>query len=543
MMPVAMAAVEMAPDYVPASAAGLTENSPFGAITLPGLSSGQSAIGNLNGHLDAVAAWYGMSSAELRKLLLSDSSVHIDSKGRILHIDAGISLAAPDRTMAAAITATGAAETIGGPTPFPLDQTFKLHSKLDSTRVLYLNFIGQGSDPAFDTDKVPGTFNNDERLVIQRVLLRVAEAYAAFDVDVTTEPPAIPVGKKGATILITPRNSSIGGYAYLNSFSTFAPGAATAFCFPNNLRNAEKYIADCVSHELGHTLGLGHQGQLPSTGYYAGQGTGETGWAPIMGVGYYKSLTQWAKGEYAQATNTQDAYAVMLRQGLPPRSEDHGDSIPFADALTSVTANGFNNVTGAGVIETPASIDMLQFFAGAGPVNLNVTGATLGSTLDVALQLFDVHGNVVGKSNPATTTLSKKITAIIPSQGTYYLSVAGAGRGDPLATGYTKYGSLGQYNVSGTAAQPTGAPSVAVIKTSVATAKPLAPIVFDASKSILPAGRTIALLKWVFGDGSAIATTAVASHAFTNPGSYKVVLTMLDSTGMKTIKGVVITIK
>ena len=28
--------------------------------------------------------------------------------------------------------------------------------------------------------------------------------------------------------------------------------------------------------------------------YYKGHG----GWAPIMGVGYYKAVVQWSKGEY-----------------------------------------------------------------------------------------------------------------------------------------------------------------------------------------------------------------------------------------------------
>ena len=61
-------------------------------------------------------------------------------------------------------------------------------------------------------------------------------------------------------------------------------------------------------------------------GYYAGPGTGATGWAPIMGVGYYQPLVQWSKGEYATATNVQDDYAVMATNGLPLRADDHGNS-------------------------------------------------------------------------------------------------------------------------------------------------------------------------------------------------------------------------
>lgn len=535
--------VEMAADFVPASANGSADQSPFGAIQLPGLSSGQNAISNLNGHLEEVATWYGMSGSQLRTLLLTDSSVHIDSKGRILHIDAGPTAASTDGVTMATTTATAAVTSAVGDNPFPFDQTFKLHSKPGSTRVLYLNFIGQGIYPAFDTDKLPGTFSNAERLIVQKVLLRVAEDFAAFDVDITTEPAAAAPGKIGATILITPQASSIGGYAYFNTFTTFAPSAATAFCYPNNLLNAEKPIADCISHELGHTLGLLHQGQLPSTVYYAGQGAGETGWAPIMGVGYYKNLVQWAKGEYANANNTQDSYAVMLRQGLSPRADDHGDTIALADALTSRRENGLNNLTGLGVIESPADIDMFQFFAGAGPVSLTVTGAALGSKLDLALQLLDVNGKVLASSSTTATTLAKTIAATLPVQGVYYLSVAGAGRGNPLVTGYTKYGSIGQYSIAGKSALAIGLPAVAIIKPSRTAGPAPSTISFDASASTPTPGTRLTELKWSFGDGTATASTATVSHVFAKAGVYPVALTMLDSGGTVTKTGVQITIK
>jgi hypothetical protein len=459
--PAMMARMEMSSDFVPTSATGTTENAPFAHIKLDGMASGQDAIAQLGGNLNSVAQWYGMSSTEFRQLILSDKSVHVDTKGRVLHIDEEtvVPSAASDTTgttmAVAAATLSASVATAGGVSPFPFDQTFKLHTKPDSTRVLYLNFTGQGTNPAFDLDKSPATFNNAERLVIQKVLLRVAEAYAAFDVDVTTEAPAVPVGKIGATILITPQVSSAGGYAYMNSFSKFAPGAAPAFCFPNNLANAEKYIADCVSHELGHTLGLSHQGQLPSTAYYTGQGSGETGWAPIMGVGYYKNLSQWSKGEYANANNKQDAYAVMLARGLSPRADDHGNTIALADALESQSANGFNNVTGHGRIETPGDVDMFKFVAGAGPVNLTVGGALLGGKLDIALKLLDAKGNVLATSSSTVTTLAKTISTTLTAEGTYFLSVSGGARGNPLVTGYTNYGNLGEYAISGTSALPS----------------------------------------------------------------------------------------
>jgi PKD repeat protein len=540
--PAMMEKMEMASDFVPTSASGSTENAPFSGIKLNAMTSGKDAIAQLGTNLGSVAKWYGMNDKEFRTYLMSDKSIHVDTQGRVLHIDEEtVAPGTVDGTMAtAAITASVA--TAGGASPFPFDQTFKLHTKPDSTRVLYLNFTGQGTNPAFDTDKSPATFSNSERLLIQKVVLRVAEAYSGFDVDITTEAPAVPLGKIGATILITPRSAPMGGYAYLNSFSNFASGNAPAFCFPNNLANAEKYIADCVSHELGHTLGLSHQGQLPTTAYYTGQGAGETGWAPIMGVGYYKNLPQWSKGEYFNANNKQDAYAVMFARGLKPRADDHGNTIAFADPLDSKIANGFNNLTGLGRIETTGDVDMFKFVAGAGPVNLKVIGSVLGGTLDIALQLLDVNEQVLATSSTTATTLAKTLVATLPTQGTYFLKVSGAGRGDPLKTGYSNYGSIGEYNISGTSAISTVVPTAAVLTSSAVVAKVSAPIAFDSSTSTPTSGGKITSFTWSFGDGTAAVSGAKATHAFSKAGSYETVLKIVDSLGQVTLKGTKITI-
>lgn len=447
--------MEMPADFVPASADGSTENAPFAHIRLAELSSGQHAIDLLGENLAPVANWYGMTATSLSQLLLGDASVHLDRKGRIVHIDEGVGASG---ATAEARTTAAATNTVAA-TPFPLDQTFKLHSKADSTRVLFLDFTGQGGHPAFDLDGIPSTFSAAERLLIQKVWQRVAEDYVAFDVDVTSEAPAAASGKIGATVLITPQASTAGGYAYLNSFTTFAANAAPAFCFPNNLANSEKPIGECVSHEAGHTLGLQHQGSATSA-YYAGQGDGTTGWAPIMGVGYDKNLTQWAKGEYLGANNKEDAYAVMARQGLKPRADDHGNTPATATVLVGVSANGLFNLSASGIISTPSDADMFRFQAGAGPLSLKALGAALGANVDIALQLFDASGRLLASANPVAE-LSASLSVTLALSGTYYLSVKGVGNGDPLKTGYSNYGSVGQYSISGSSALPPTAAKVA----------------------------------------------------------------------------------
>ena len=134
----------------------------------------------------------------------------------------------------------------------------------------------------------------------------------------------------GTVVLITSRSGvyscSCGGVAYIGVFDETNDFYKPALVFYDALGNGnEKYVAEAISHEAGHNAGLLHDGDA-STGYYGGHGSGITGWAPIMGVGYSRSLVQWSRGEYATATNVQDDVQVMQASGAPLRSDDHGNS-------------------------------------------------------------------------------------------------------------------------------------------------------------------------------------------------------------------------
>jgi hypothetical protein len=349
-----LSAYEMPADFVPASAAGLTDGAPFSAIFLAEISNGQAAIDALGSQLPAVAAWYGKSSAELVKLLQSDRTVHVDRRGRLLHIDDGVAVAQAQPP---------------------------------------------GEHPAYAGAALPGSFSTTEQALIQRIWLRVAEDYAAFDVDITTEAPKTTAGKTGVTIMVTSRVIGSGGYAYLNAFSALKLAPAPAFCFQNKLANAEKPIAECLSHEVGHTLGLGHQG-TNSAAHYGGQGSGETAWAPIMGVSYYKSLSHGAKGEFNGATNQDDVYAVMARQGLSPRADDHGNKADKATRVAGTVSKGWLASAVNGVIESPTDVDTFSFTAGAGKLSLGVTSSVWSGNVDLALALCDAVGKLTVRAAP-----------------------------------------------------------------------------------------------------------------------------------------------
>jgi hypothetical protein len=80
--------MEMPEDFVPSNADGNTHNAPFASINLPENVSGARAIQLLGADLSKIAAWYGMTPEAFSDLLMSDRSIQIDRKGRVVHMDA-----------------------------------------------------------------------------------------------------------------------------------------------------------------------------------------------------------------------------------------------------------------------------------------------------------------------------------------------------------------------------------------------------------------------------------------------------------------------
>ncbi|WP_020393730.1 Ig-like domain-containing protein [Thiolinea disciformis] len=360
-----------------------------------------------------------------------------------------------------------------------LTDVFKLHSKKDSKNTIYLDFNGETiSNTAwnnslgvatynalpYDTDGVADTFSSEERTNIASIWRRVAEDFAPFDVNITTEAPSAFTNVIGHLLVtksvdangVPMPSTNAGGVAYLNvwgssSFNYYSP----AFAYYNNLYDPD-VIAEAASHEIGHNLGLSHDGSATGS-YYWGHGTGNISWAPIMGAGYYKTVTQWSKGEYTGANQTQDDLAIISSK-LPPILDDHGNQASQATALiigdtgyisaTTLLTDPDNLKTeNKGIIDSNTDVDFFKFNTNGGLVTLQATPAyepanTRGANLDIALSLYDSNGNLITDSNPADDTDAGVSLSL--AAGTYYLAVKGSG-----SANYSNYASLGQYTIQG----------------------------------------------------------------------------------------------
>ncbi len=444
----------------------------FPELAALGGASGQQAIDQLGARLPELAAWYRRSPEQLRDMLLRDAPLlRLDAKGRLYVVDE-LPQPLPKRQAEAADEA--ATEAL-----VPLNQTFTLHSRPGAQRTVYLDFNGAvltgtawntAGRPTinalpFDSDGNTSVLSDPELERIQYIWQRVAEDYAPFDVDVTTEaPPPDRLSRSslsdqifGTTVLITNNvgvfDCSCGGVAYLGVYDDTSDFFKPALVFWNLLGlGDEKFVAEAISHEAGHNFGLNHDGYAGGS-YYPGHGSGPTGWAPIMGVGYYQSLVTWSRGEYSTANNGEDDLAVIPAFGGPLRADDHGNKRGTATALSATISGATASLSGAGVIERRSDKDFFSFQAGAGTATLNVNVDARSPNLDVRLKIVNSSGTTVANVNPSDA-LPASTTVSLPSAGTYYVVVLGVGKGDVGGTGYSDYASLGQYTVTGTVPRP-----------------------------------------------------------------------------------------
>ncbi|QDV17128.1 hypothetical protein Pan153_17630 [Gimesia panareensis] len=344
--------------------------------------------------------------------------------------------------------------------PFSVSDTFNLSSLAGANHTIYLDFNGHtttgtlwnetyasGSSivtPAYDIDGNVAVFSTFEHEVMQRIWQRVAEDFAPFNVNVTTvESPASDLIKSNASDtrwgvrVVIGENTwyhDAGGVAYIDSFNWDTP----AFVFNTSLSD----VAEAVSHEVGHTLGLDHDGTSAEE-YYEGHGSGTTGWAPIMGAGYYQNLVQWSKGEYTDSNNNQDDLSIITTQnGFGYRADDHGSSIGTASTVIGGMASG--------IVERNTDRDYFQFTTNGGDVNIDPFIES--PNLDILARLYDSGGTQIQTSNPVGA-LNASFTGL--SAGTYYVSIEGTGEGSVSGTGYSDYGSLGQYTITFSAQVPT----------------------------------------------------------------------------------------
>lgn len=246
----------------------------------------------------------------------------------------------------------------------------------------------------------------------------VKDDFSPFKIQFTTEQAvydAYPMSGKQVCIITT--------FPSVLGFSSFTGGVAPwaglgnrlfnnpSFVFASVYGNDLKELATTISHEVAHTMGLGHQSLYNDNcnfiyDYHPGFGTGPLSFAPIMGFNG-KRVSNW----FAQSCShpidggSQNDFVFLNNQ-----VELRGDDFPnIPSGNSTVSATDF-----IGVLEQAGDIDYIRInFRNLGPVTIT------SENIDIKASLFTPGGHLLAEYvNPDDTHVT------IPSaNGMRYLKI------------------------------------------------------------------------------------------------------------------------
>ena len=271
------------------------------------------------------------------------------------------------------------------------------------------------------------------------MLARAAEDYAPFDLTFTTDSALYDSTSATSRMMVmfTPTDTASPGAGGVAKRVGFWANSTSSIrkCWVFN--TSAKSAAEALSHELGHTLGLSHDGQLAGGIYYNGHGGGlstPTSWCPIMGAGYYVNLTQFSKGEYYLANNTEDDLAIIAKAA---NNFGYKAATPAKGAINPLITSG-STFSVTGLRPTAESTNFYEFTTSGGRITATVRPTVTDTTysdLDTRLDLVNVTSGTIVQTANDISSLSSTLSWNIGAPGTYRLKVSPTGTGDKPSHG------------------------------------------------------------------------------------------------------------
>ncbi|CAB4767056.1 unannotated protein [freshwater metagenome] len=378
--------------------------------------------------------------------------------------------------------------------PLARQRSLTLNSNPGSERTIYLDFDGHrvagtawNSESGLAAQTYAGwsldsdpAFSATELAFIREVWLIVAEDFAPFDVNVTTQDPGEDAitrdGRNdrfyGTRAFVTNDDEPLevicgngcSGIAYTGALANpdFHADLQPAWIFGQIQSSmTPKPVAETISHEVGHQLNLQHDGRFGEA-YYEGHDI----WAPIMGFSDFEPVTQWSDGAYSGYSTDDDFQAIdddiatIADSGAPLRADEAGSTVQTAAATPP----------GSAVITSRTDVDVFALGTCTGSFTVTADPAAFAPNLDIELRVLDASGSTLATDNPPSFQQGDDLDtaggmgASIVTTGTgqpLFARVDGIGTGNP-STAYDDFGSVGAYTLTVDGCEPDPEPETTV---------------------------------------------------------------------------------
>lgn len=406
-------------------------------------------------------------------------------------------------------------------------------SKPGSQYVIYIDLDGEASTSKWNGGKTINAAARTWTDADVKIIWEIAsEDFITWDVNVTTSRAiydATPECKRKMCIVTSTSTAApgSGGVAYVDSFDDCSGTPCWAF------NPGAKAAGETISHEIGHTVGLIHDGRTsPSEAYYSGHNS----WSPIMGTAYGAAYVgQWSMGEYASANNKENDLTIIgTHNGFGPRPDDIGNTTATAKMLVIETNGNVLDIQNRGLINNRTDIDIFKLTtASVGNLNLTIKPAAVHPDLNIKARLLNSSGTAIVTVDPTGTafsTMSAIVTSNNLAAGTYYLEIDGVGNGADATVGYSDYASIGDYYISGTVPLPTNKP---VPQFASSDSKPCA------GTQVTYTDQTVGSTSWKWTFPGGTPSSSIAQNptvTYNSSGTYDVKLVAQNANGKDSIQ-------
>ena len=278
---------------------------------------------------------------------------------------------------------------------------------------------------AYDTNGDPTLFNASEQQDIIRSWGHVADYYAMFDVNVTTDYDVLAGSVGWGWILITPDAS--GGLASTSSAAIGTPGYARAYVGDSTVTSADK--GRRIAHELGHNFTLAHNG-VWDPGFFKWEDwpSWDFIYGSVMGGGGEGQVNGWAIAHSDDGSSVvQDSMAVIEQRVVDVGGGTSGwRDDDFADNTAAPLCDESSLLRRRGVLGHPQDEDLFGVDWPGGSAMVDVYSVGVSAARPV-VHVLDSESGVIG---------GEGLYPDLPA-GTYFLRVRTE---TGLPNGYDKTG-------------------------------------------------------------------------------------------------------